>query len=444
MRDAVQPITPGTSGTMRFQPRPASRIPHPSSRPERHLVNRNRDFLKLWAGQTISLFGSQITRLAIPLLAALTLHASPLAMSALYAAGSVPDLAIGLFAGVWVDRIRRRPLLIACDLGRVALLLLIPLVAWLSELSVALLVVIELGVGTLTTIFGIAYQAYLPGLVSRDELVDANSRLSASSSLSEVAGPGLAGGMVQLLTAPAAILVDACSYLVSGVMFVLIRARESPQQVARGGVWQQIGEGLRVVWRTPLLRAIAGCSGTFNFFDSFLLAVYVIYLTRELVLSAGVAGLVFTVGGVGGVLGAVAAGRITERVAVGKIMIGTIVLAAGGELGIALAFGSPLAAASIVAVSEATVQAGAVVFSITTTSLRQAATPDQLLGRVNATLRFMRTGLVPIGALLGGIIAEQFGLRAAVTVAGLGTLLAVGWVLDPRVPSLRSIHDVAS
>ena len=402
-------------------------------------LRRNADFLNLWAGQTASLFGSQITTLALPLLAALTLGATPAQMSLLTAAGTAPDLLVGLVAGVWVDRLRRRPLLIAADLGRAALLLVIPLAALAGALSIGLLVAIAFGLGLLTTLFGIAYSSYLPALVPRDELAEANGRLDTSSAVAGVAGPGLAGGLVQVVTAPVAVALDAVSFLVSALLLGRIRAVEAPPRAeARRGLWREVGEGLRAVAGSPLLRALAGTTMTFNFFDSFLIAIYVLYLTRELGLGAAAVGAVFAIGGAGGVLGAALAGRIARWAGLGRALIGAVLLAAIGELGIALAGGPPLVALALVGVAEATVQGAAFSFGVNSVSLRQAATPDRLLGRVTATMRFMRTGLVPLGALLGGLVAERYGLRPSVLVAGLGTLLAVLWVLFSPIRALRT------
>ncbi len=314
---------------------------------------RNTDFLKLWAGQTVSLFGSQITVLALPLLAALTLDATPAQMSLLVAAGAAPDLLVGLIAGVWVDRLRRRPLLIGADLGRAALLLSIPLAALVGALRLWLLVAVAFGLGLLTTIFGIAYQSYLPALVPRDDLVEANGRLEAGSAVAGVAGPGLAGGLVQWVTAPVAVLLDALSFLLSALLLGRIRTVEPPTPAAaQSRVWGEIGAGLRAVAGAPLLRALAGSAATFNFFDNFLFAVYVLYLTRELGLGPAAVGAVFAIGGAGGLLGALLAGPIARRIGLGRALVGAILLAGLGELGIALAGGPPAAALAGVAAAR--------------------------------------------------------------------------------------------
>ena len=398
---------------------------------------RNADFLRLWAGQTASLFGSQITTLALPILAALVLDATPTQMSLLVAAATLPDLLIGLVAGVWVDRLRRRPLLIAADLGRAALLLLIPLAAAAGLLRLWILVPLAFALGLLTTIFGIAYSSYLPALVSREELVEANGRLQTSGAVAGVAGPGLAGLLIQILTAPFAVLADAASFLLSAALLARIGAAEPSPPGARAGLRHEIGEGLRAVAGSPVLRALAGSSGTFNFFDSFLTAVYVLYLTRTLGLGPAAVGGVFAIGGIGGVLGALAAAALARRLGLGRALLAAMLLAGIGELGIALAGGPPLVAVVLVGLAEAVVQGSAAVFGINGVSLRQSATPDRLLGRVNATLRTVQTGLVPIGALLGGAVAERLGLRAAVATAGVGVLLATLWIVGSPVPALR-------
>ena len=349
--------------------------------------------------------------------------------------GQRSDLLVSLVAGVWVDRLRRRPLLIAADLGRAALLLAIPLAALLGALRLPLLVVVAFLLGLLGTIFGIAYQSFLPALVPKDRLVEGNSRLEASSALANVAGPGLAGALVQALTAPVAVVFDALSFLVSALFLGRIRAGERPAPAGerRAGVWREARAGLGLVAREPVLRALTGAAATFNFFDSFLFAIYIIYLTRVLGFSAAAVGAVFAVGGAGGLLGTAVAGGCARRFGIGRTIAGAILLAGLGDLGIALAGGPPAAALAVVAGAEALVQGTAVVFGVNGKSLRQAVTPDRFLGRVNATMRVMHGGVVPLGALLGGLVAERAGVRQTVLLAGCGTLLAVLWVLGSPV-----------
>ncbi len=390
---------------------------------------RHAGFLTLWAGQTVSLFGSRITLLALPLTAVLRLHAGAAQMGLLVAAGSAPWLVVGLPAGVWVDRLRRRPLMVAADLGRALLLVSVPLAAWLGRLHLEQLYLVQFLVGVLTVVFDVAYQSWLPSLVPSEHLVEGNSKLEMSDSVAQIAGPGLGGVLVQVLTAPVAILADALSFLVSALLLSSIRSYEAaPPRADRGSMRREIAEGLRLVLGNPLLRALAASSATFNLFDSVLFSVYVLYMVRALGLSAGAIGLVFGLGGVGGLLGALLVGPITRRVGLGRTLTAAVILAALAEILIAAAGGPALVAASILTGAEAIVEFGAVIFAINAVTLRQTRTPEQLLGRVNATSRFATWGVGPVGALLGGALGQAVGLRQTVLLAGLGTLLAFPWL----------------
>ena len=258
---------------------------------------RHADFVKLWTGQTISLFGSQITFLALPLTAVLVLEASPAQMGFLTAAGAIPSLLVGLFVGVWVDRYRRRPILIAADLGRAALLFAIPVAAILGMLRIEHLYVVAFLVGTLELFFDVAHRSFLPSLVKREQLVEGNSKLEMSRSIAMILGPGVAGGLVQLVTAPIAIAVDAISFLISALFLGWIRAPEPAPKPSdqRENIWRELGEGLRLVSGNRLLRAIAGCMGIVGLFNSVLEAVFVLYVTRELGIEPGLLGLVCSV-----------------------------------------------------------------------------------------------------------------------------------------------------
>ncbi|HYU14876.1 MAG TPA: MFS transporter, partial [Candidatus Acidoferrum sp.] len=281
-------------------------------------------FLKLWAASAISDVGSQISVLALPLIAALTLDATPWQMGLLSAAGAAPILFVGLFAGVWVDRLRRRPLLIAMDIGRAALLLTIPLTSAFGLLRIEILYVVALLVGALTVLFDVAHLSFIPSLIERERLVEGNSKLQTTSSVAQVAGPGLGGVLVGLLGAAFAVLIDALSFLASAVLIVGIRVTE-PSRAAtdeRGGVIAEIGEGLRVVVAHRILRVLAGCSGTISLFGQMFLAVYVLYMTRDLGLGAVGVGLVLATGGLGSLAGALVGGPATRRFGFGPVIIG--------------------------------------------------------------------------------------------------------------------------
>src|SRR5437868_10909625 len=242
---------------------------------------RHSEFVKLWTGQTISLFGTEVSQLAIPLTAALVLNATPAQMGLLAALEYAPFLLLSLFAGVWVDRMYRRPVLIVADIGRALLLGSIPLSALLGLLRIEQLYVVGLMTGVLTVFFDVAYQSYLPVLVKREHLVEGNSKLEVSRSVAQIAGPGVAGALVQVITAPLAVLVDALSFVASVISLLLIRVRE-PAPVRHdgnaGSIWSELREGLDVVLGNPLLRSIAGCTGTSNLFGNGVMAVYVLYV----------------------------------------------------------------------------------------------------------------------------------------------------------------------
>lgn len=384
------------------------------------------DFRWLWAGETVSLLGSQVTLLALPLTAVLTLHASPFQMGLLAVAGSVPTFLFSLPAGAWVDRQRRRPVLAAANVGRALVLLTIPIAAWRRVLTLPHLAVAAFLAGTLTIIFQVAYQSYLPALMSRDDLVRANGRLEASASLAQLTGPSLAGGLIQLVTAPIAILADALSFTAAALFLRSIRATEAPPAGrSRRSLRVEVGEGLRTVLGHETLRALAAAAGIFNLFDSVLLAVYVLYMTRTLGIAAGAVGLVFALGAVGGLAGSFTVQRITLRLGLRRTLQTGVGLAALAELGIALVHGSPVAVFGTLALLEMGVELGATLFGINALSLRQAIVPPDLQGRVNATISFISGGLAPLGFILGGILGESVGLRDTVLVAGGGTLLAV-------------------
>ncbi|MHB8646066.1 MAG: MFS transporter [Thermomicrobiales bacterium] len=399
---------------------------------------RHADFLKLWAGQTVSQFGSQITVLALPLTAALTLHASAANMGFLAAASTAPFLLIGLFAGVWVDRLRRRPILIIADIARFALLALIPVLALYGALTLVALYAIAFLVGMLTVFFEVAYQSFLPAVVGRAHLVDGNSKLETTRSAAQIAGPSAAGALVQLVTAPIAIAVDALSFLVSVLFLSLMRMPEPPpaRPTARRRVWAEIGEGLHAVMDDPILRATMGSAGTVNIFGSMLFAVFVLYALR-IGIGAGLLGLTFAVGNLGYLSAAFLTRSITRRFGIGPtISAGLIGMTFCGLL-IPVAGGPLVASVLCLMVAQFARGFGGTLFNINNVSLRQAITPDHLLGRVNATSRFVSTGALTIGSLAGGTLGAVFGLRPTLFIGAVGGLFAVVWVLCSPARTLR-------
>jgi MFS family permease len=405
---------------------------------------RHPEFLKLWTGQTISQFGTQVSQLAIPLTAALVLTASPAEMGLLSAVEFAPFLLLSLFAGVWVDRMHRRPILIVADIGRALALGTIPLAAALGVLQMEQLYVVALVSGVLTVFFDVAYQSYLPVLVSREHLVEGNSKLEVSRSVAQIAGPGIAGALVQLITAPLAVLLDALSYVASVISLLLIHVAEPPPTRhprptgKAGSMWLELREGLGVVLGNPLLRSIAGCTGTSNLFGNALQAVFVLYVTRELGLGPAVIGLIFAVSGPGALLGALMAGELARRFGLGRTIVGSIFATGLGSLLIPLASGSETVVVGTLMFASFVAGFGNPVYNINQVSLRQAITPDHLQGRMNASMRFIVWGTIPIGALLGGALAEVFGLRPTIMAMALAELTAPAWVIFSPVRQLRT------
>jgi MFS family permease len=401
---------------------------------------RHADFVKLWAGQTISLIGSQITFLALPLTAVLVLDATPAQMGFLTAAGAIPSLLVGLFIGVWVDRCCRRPILIAADLGRAALLLVIPVAAILGVLRIEYLYIVVFLTGALELVFDVAHRSFLPSLVKREQLVEGNSKLEMSRSVAMILGPGLAGGLVQLVTAPIAMAVDAISFLVSALFLGWIRTPEPAPRLPDQGqsIWREIGKGLNLVFNNRLLQAITGCIGTFGLFNSVLEAVLVLYVARELGIGPGLLGLAFASGSVGFLLGTLLPGWVTRRFGLGPGIIGALLLVGLSDLLIPLIDGS-MAVVVIMALlilAQFFFGLGFVIFNTSQVSLRQAITLDDLQGRMNATVGLIDWGVVPLGGLLGGGLGEAIGLRSTLLLAALGEILAILWLLLSPMRSL--------
>jgi MFS family permease len=401
---------------------------------------RRPEFVKLWAGQTISLFGSEISQLAIPLTAALVLNASPAQMGLLAAFEFAPFLLLSLLAGVWVDRLPRRPILIVADIGRAILLGSIPVAAILNTLRIEQLYLVGILSGALTVFFDVADQSYLPVLVNREHLVEGNSKLEMSRSVAQITGPGVAGALVQLVTAPLAVAVDAASFVASVIFLLFIRASEPPpvpQADGPSSIWGELREGLAVVLGSPLLRSIAGCTGTSNLFHNAMFAVYVLYLTRQLGIGPALLGLILAAAGPGALLGAVAAGRVAARFGLGTTIIGSALIGAAASLLVPLATGPTVVLAGTLMLSQFIGGLTNPVYNINQVSLRQAITPDRLQGRMNASMRFLVWGTIPIGALLGGALGEVFGLWPTLLAMSVCGLLAPLWIVFSPVRSLR-------
>jgi MFS family permease len=386
---------------------------------------RHGDFLKLWAGQTVSEFGSQITLLALPIAAISILHASAFAVASLTTFEQLPFLFFALPAGVWVDRLRRRPLLIVGDLGRALALASIPIAYAFGVLQIWQLFAVAFVTGVLTVFFDVAYQAYLPALVGREHLVEGNSKLQVSASGAQTGGPGVGGVLIKVAGAPYAIVADIASFVVSALFAVAIRTRETiveRHSRAPSGMRHELKEGLRYVLGNEYLRPIAACTATRNFFAAIGYAILLVYAVRTLGLSVGLIGVIISCANVGFVIGALTTGWLTRRIGLGHAIV-----LSGAVVGMSIAliplapkaFPVPLLVLGLMLYSY-----GGVVFNITQISLRQALTPDRLQGRMNSVMRFILWGAIPLGALLGGAVASAVGLRAALWVSAAGGALS--------------------
>lgn len=406
---------------------------------------QNADFMRLWAGETISVFGSQITALALPLTAVVTLEATASQVGFLEAIGFAPYFVITLFAGVWVDRYRRRPMLVWTNLGQGLLLGLIPLAAWLGALRMELLYAVAFLAGLLHVMFQMAYQAYLPTLVERDHLVEGNSKLQLSVSAASVGGPGLAGLLVEWVTAPLAMVADSLSFLAAARAAARIRRPEpAPAGGARdGSLWRGIGQGLRTVLFNPYLRAMLGEAGTYNIFGTAIHTLFVLYAVRELGIRPGLLGLMYAAGSAGSILGSLAARPLVARFGVGTAMTGTYLVACASPLLIPLATGVPRLTLALLAAWLFLSGVSVTMSNIQVISMRQAVIPPGVFGRTNAAYRFFASGGTPLGALAAGALGDALGLRPALTVVSAGMLLALPWVLFSPLPRLRTMPDAA-
>ena len=400
---------------------------------------RHRDFRTLWIGATISNFGSAITRLALPMTAVVTLQASAAQMGMLGAASTLPALLLSLLVGVWVDRVRRRPLLIGADLGRAVLIGAVPLLAMGGMLRMEYLYVVSFLAGVLTLVFDIANTSLLPHLVARDQLVEGNSKLVLSESVASIAGPSVAGSLIQGLTAPLAMLMDAISFLGSALCLSMIHPHENPAARSRSdvSVWQEVGEGVQWIIKTATLRAMTVSSGLGSLAISMQQTVFILFLSRELGLEPTALGIVLASSGIAAVLGAFLADTIAKQWGPGPAMMWGTSLGCLSQGMISLTNG-PVLIQMVILISAQCLQGiGSPIYSINQLSVRQMLTPDRVLGRVNASRRFIVFGIRPIGALLGGVLGELIGVRWTLVTATAVMLVGVLYLMYSPLRTLR-------
>ena len=383
----------------------------------------NSDFRKLWGSLTITHFGGQITFLALPLTAAVMLNASPFEVGVLTALEALPFALLGLFAGVLVDRTRKLPLIILCDVGRAVALLAIPIAAWTDLLSMPLLYTVGFLIGAFSVIGWPAYQVFMTERVGRDRLVEANAKIGVSDSAAQLIGPGLAGALIQWLTAPIAILLDAFSFAFSAWMLRGIppAPTDAPKAVPRS-VKAEMREGLSVIWHNRTLRSLVWTIGIWQIFRHGWIAIVVLYATRELGFSAGHVGAMFMIAGLGSLAAAGVVVHLNSRFGMGPTMLGGIGMTGVAWLVMGSANGPAWLASALFGGGLFVLDLGAMIFFINYLSLRQASTPDRLLGRVTATMICLTVSTAPLGGLLFGWIAQHHGLRTAMLLAGAGAL----------------------
>jgi len=372
----------------------------------------NRDFMSLWGAETVSQFGSQITPVAIPLLAALTLNASAFEMGILAASSGLPVLVIGFVAGAWLD-----------------------------ALSITLFMIVSILTGMQTVVFNAAYSSLLPNLVERSELADANGKLVSSMSVSQVAGPALAGTLISLISAPIVILIDSLSFLLSGWFIGRIRHQEprSPGPTGDAQFWREVREGLHALVSSPVLRAVTASSATINLAGFMFLSVYVLYMTDDLGLSATGVGLVYPSGGIGSLVGSVLTRLISARFGVGPSLVWSAVGFGAIGLTVPMAILVPEYALPLVIFAECMQWMTLIVFNVLKLSLRQSLTPDRLMGRVSASSQVLIGGMMPIGSVVGGAIGSLFGVHTALLVGCAEMFVAAAWVWWSPVIDIREM-----
>jgi MFS family permease len=393
-------------------------------------VFANPDFTRLWAGQTVSLIGTQVTQFTMPLVAVLTLNATVFEVGVLNSLRFVPVLLLSVFAGVWLDRRKRRPVLIVCALGNAVLIGLVPVAAATGQLSIGLLYAVNGLVGTLNMIFDVGALSYVPFLVERDRLSEANARLQVSSAVAGISGPGLAGLLVGLITAPVTLTVDAVSYLASAIGLISVTRREpDPEPVPPGfSVRRSIAEGFQTVFGSPLLRSLITQSTALNLFFGSFITIFVVYAVRTVHLSTLELGIVIGASAVGGLAGALLATRARKALGYGKAMAVTTIGVSAAPLLLLVPRHASVPTVIIMVAAQLGYGSSISAFNVNAITLRQVVTPTRLLARMNATYRMLIWGAPPVGAVAGGLLGSAVGLRAAVVISLIAMTSPILWI----------------
>jgi MFS family permease len=412
---------------------------------KRRSLWRHSDYMKIWSAASISLMGTQVSQIAIPFIAVVVLKTPVFQVALLGTVEMLPFILFALPAGAWLDRVRRQPVLIAGDVGRAIALVSIPIAYSLGVLTIWQLYAVGFVTGILTVLFDVADQSYLPVLLEADDLVEGNAKLQISGSAAQIVGPGLGGGLIALVAAPFAVIVDAASFLVSGGLISLIRQRETKpeRKVAADGshtsLRHEITEGLQYVLGDRHLRMIAASTGTSNFGSSIAFAVFPVFAYAELRLSPGIVGGALGLGGLGVLVAAVTAAPLAERFGVGPVIVASIFLCGPGALLMVFLPSTALVAGALLLAAELIIGFAGTVYNVNQVSFRQAITPLDIQGRMNATMRFIVWGTMPLGLVVGGILGSFLPLRITILIGGIIASTAFLWVLASPVRSLREI-----
>jgi MFS family permease len=403
---------------------------------------RDGQFRTFWSAQGVSEFGDRITELALPLIAVTLLNASPMQVGLLTAAVWLPNLA-SLFIGTWVDQRRdKRPLMIAADLSRVVVLLSLPAAYWLDLLTLGQLYAIAILAGTAHVVFNTAYASFFVRLVSRDQFLEANSKLSATRSISFMAGPATGGLLIQWLTAPVAVLIDAASFVFSAIQIGRLKTPVVEPEPATESLLRRARAGMGYLLRHPYLRASLGCATTVNFFNLIGSALLILYASRNLGLSAGVIGLAFGIGASGGLLGAIAAAPLTRLVGAGRLIAFGAVVFPGAIAIAALASGPLLVSASALAVAEFVAAFAVMCFDVPLNALQAAVTREQMRSRVAGAFSSINYGVRPLGAVVGGLLGTWLGVRETLLISSAGGLIAVLWLIRSPIIRVRTLQGL--
>lgn len=405
---------------------------------------RSRNFLNFWTGQTISQLGAQLGQLAFPVLAVSILGATEFQVGALNAAGMAAFLVVGLPAGAWVDRWIKRRVMIIADLVRMAAMLLVPVLWWLHQLQIWHLYVVAAVVGVATVFFDVSYQSFVPILVPTKQVADANSKLDSTSQISRVGGPALGGFLLTLISAPLLFVGESLGYLASALFLHRTRDEEQPHAVAdRRPLAVEIKEGLAFVAGHPLIRRIVTCTAGLNFFAAITITMLPVLILRDLDLGAAALGIIMSVGSVGGVLGALCTPWLARRIGEGTLIPLAAMTSTCSVVLIPVADLSDekWISLAVLVVSDFCFNFAVLAYNIMQVSMRQRVCPPRLLGRMNASIRFIVFGVMPLSALISGVLGQWLGLLPTLWIGALGGFLAVAVVFFSPLRGMRKLPD---